>query len=233
VKKLLACDNLDAFYGDFQALFGVDFYLNKGETVAIIGSNGASKSTFLKSIMGIIPVKKDSIVYKNKSIGSESTYSINRKGITMVPEGRKLFPSLNVEENLLIGTQSQRQGNWNLESIYALFPILKEKRLIPSTSLSGGQQQMVAIGRGLMSNPAILMLDEVSLGLAPVIVKDIYKALPLIKKEGTTIIIVEQDIKQALSVSDRVYCFQEGKVSLEGKPNDLNHDQISQAYFGV
>jgi len=231
--KLLTCNNLDAFYGDFQALFGVNFYLNKGETVAIIGSNGASKSTFLKSIMGMIPVKKDSIVYKNKSIGSESTYSINRNGITMVPEGRKLFPSLNVEDNLLIGAQSQREGNWNLESVYELFPILKEKRLIPSTSLSGGQQQMVAIGRGLMSNPDILMLDEVSLGLAPIIVKDIYKALPLIKKEGTTIIIVEQDIKQALSVSDRVYCFQEGKVSLEGKPNDLNHDQISQAYFGV
>ncbi|RLA63749.1 MAG: ABC transporter ATP-binding protein [Epsilonproteobacteria bacterium] len=231
--KLLTCNNLDAFYGDFQALFGIDFYLNKGETVAIIGSNGASKSTFLKSIMGIIPVRKDAIVYENKSIGGESTHSINRRGITLVPEGRKLFPSLNVEENLLIGTQSQREGTWNLESIYKLFPILKEKRLIPSSSLSGGQQQMVAIGRGLMSNPSILMLDEVSLGLAPVIVKDIYKVLPLIKKEGTTILLVEQDIKQALSVSDRVYCFQEGKISLEGKPRDLNHDQISQAYFGV
>jgi branched-chain amino acid transport system ATP-binding protein len=231
--KLLTCNNLDAFYGDFQALFSVDFYLNKGETVAIIGSNGASKSTFLRSIMGIIPVTKDSIVYDDQSIGGKSTFSINRIGITMVPEGRKLFPSLNVEENLLIGGQSQREGSWNLESVYELFPILKEKRLIPSTSLSGGQQQMVAIGRGLMSNPTILMLDEVSLGLAPVIVKDIYKALPLIKKEGTTIIIVEQDIKQALSVSDRVYCFQEGRVSLEGKPDDLNHDQITQAYFGV
>jgi branched-chain amino acid transport system ATP-binding protein len=144
--SLLVCHNLNAFYGDFQAIFDVDFYINEGETVAIIGSNGASKSTFLKSIMGILPVEKDAIVYEGSSIGGLAIHNINRQGITMVPEGRKLFSSLNVEENLLIGTQSQNRGKWNLERIYALFPILKEKRSIPATSLSGGQQQMVAIG---------------------------------------------------------------------------------------
>jgi len=231
--SLLTCHNLNAYYGDFQALFNVDFYINEGETVAIIGSNGAGKSTFLKTIIGILPVEKNEIVYAGNGIGGLESHNISRQGITMVPEGRKLFPSLTVEENLLIGTQSQNIGEWNLERVYALFPILKEKSSLPSTSLSGGQQQMVAIGRGLMSNPKILMLDEVSLGLAPVIIKDIYEAIPAIKAEGITIILVEQDINQALKVSDRVYCFQEGKVSLEGKPDTLSHEQISHAYFGV
>lgn len=231
--SLLECKHLNAFYGDFQAIFDLDFYINTGETVAIIGSNGASKSTFLKTIMGILSVEKNSIMYEGRNIGGLETHDINRQGITLVPEGRKLFPSLNVEENLLIGSQSRNQGIWNLESIYELFPLLKEKRLFPSTSLSGGQQQMVAIGRGLMSNPKILMLDEVSLGLAPVIIKDIYASFLAIKDEGTTIILVEQDINQALKVADRVYCFQEGRVSLEGAPDTLSHEQISQAYFGV
>lgn len=231
--SLLECKHLNSFYGDFQAIFDLDFYINTGETVAIIGSNGASKSTFLKTIMGILSVEKNSIMYEGRNIGGLATHDINHQGITLVPEGRKLFPSLNVEENLLIGSQSRNQGIWNLESIYELFPLLKEKRLFPSTSLSGGQQQMVAIGRGLMSNPKILMLDEVSLGLAPVIIKDIYASFLAIKDEGTTIILVEQDINQALKVADRVYCFQEGRVSLEGAPDTLSHEQISQAYFGV
>ena len=231
--NILKCKNLIAKYGDFQALFGIDFELNEGETVAIIGSNGAGKSTFLKSLTGLISVENSSVELYGENIGGFEADVINKLGIALVPEGRKLFPSLTVEENLLIGKESKREGEWNLEKIYELFPILKERRLSPGTALSGGQQQMVAIGRGLMSNPKILLCDEISLGLAPVIVKDIYAIFPQIKKQGISIVIVEQDINQALKVSDRVYCFQEGHVSLQGNPNELSHDEISAAYFGV
>lgn len=231
--SILKCKNLVAKYGDFQALFGIDFCLEEGETVAIIGSNGAGKSTFLKSITGLISVENSSVELYGGNIGGLEADIINKLGIALVPEGRRLFPSLTVEENLLIGKESKREGEWNLEKIYELFPILKERRLSPGTALSGGQQQMVAIGRGLMSNPKVLLCDEISLGLAPVIVKDIYAIFPQIKKQGISIVIVEQDINQALKVSDRVYCFQEGRVSLQGKPNELSHDEISQAYFGV
>lgn len=230
--NILTCKNLIAKYGDFQALFGIDFYLNAGETVAIIGSNGAGKSTFLKSITGVISVDDNSITLDDKNIGGLSADIINKLGIALVPEGRKLFPSLTVEENLLMGSESNRSGEWNLETIYELFPILKERRSSPGTALSGGQQQMVAIGRGLMSNPRILLCDEISLGLAPVIVRDIYAIFPKIKKQGISIVIVEQDINQAMKVADRVYCFQEGKVTLHGKPDELSHDKISAAYFG-
>lgn len=231
--SILKCQNLIAKYGDFQALFGINFELNEGETVCIIGSNGAGKSTFLKSLTGIISVQDDSIIFDNKNIGGTSADEITKLGIAMVPEGRRLFPSLSVEENLLIGTESNREGYWNLEKIYNIFPILKERRLSAGTALSGGQQQMVAIGRALMSNPKVLLCDEISLGLAPVVVKDIYAIFPEIKKQGISIVIVEQDINQALKVSDRVYCFQEGRVSLEGKPDELSRDEISKAYFGV
>lgn len=231
--SILECKNLIAKYGDFQALFGIDFKLDMGETVAIIGSNGAGKSTFLKSITGLISVENNSVVLEENSIGGLEADEITKLGIAMVPEGRRLFPSLTVEENLLIGQESKREGPWNLEKVYEIFPILKERRNSPGTALSGGQQQMVAIGRGLMSNPKVLLCDEISLGLAPVIVKDIYAIFPKIKSQGISIVIVEQDINQALSVSDRVYCFQEGRVSLQGSPEELTHDEISQAYFGV
>jgi branched-chain amino acid transport system ATP-binding protein len=231
--SILECKKLIAKYGDFQALYGIDFYLDEGETVCIIGSNGAGKSTFLKSLTGLVSVENDSISLNDKNIGGFSADDIAKLGIAMVPEGRRLFPSLSVEENLLIGKESKRDGEWNLEKVYEIFPILKERRLSPGTALSGGQQQMVAIGRALMSNPKILLCDEISLGLAPVIVKDIYAIFPQIKKQGISIVIVEQDINQAMKVSDRVYCFQEGRVSLEGKPNELTHDEISKAYFGV
>jgi branched-chain amino acid transport system ATP-binding protein len=202
--SILTCKNLIAKYGDFQALFGIDFHLDEGETVAIIGSNGAGKSTFLKSIMGVISVENSSITLDDKNIGGLSSDVINKLGIALVPEGRKLFPSLTVEENLLMGAESKREGEWNLEKIYELFPILKERRNTPGTALSGGQQQMVSIGRGLMSNPKILLCDEISLGLAPVIVKDIYAIFPQIKKQEICIVIVEQDINKAMKVSDRV-----------------------------
>jgi branched-chain amino acid transport system ATP-binding protein len=230
---ILECKNLIAKYGDFQALFGIDFYIDEYETVSIIGSNGAGKSTFLKAIVGLVDVENSSILLNYANIVGLETDKIARLGIALVPEGRKLFPSLSVEENLLIGQESKRKGQWDLEKIYKLFPILKERRLSPGTALSGGQQQMVAIGRALMSNPKILLCDEISLGLAPVIVKNIYSVFTEIRKQGVSVIIVEQDIKQAMKVANRVYCFQEGRISLQGNPNELSIDEISKAYFGM
>jgi len=230
---LLAVRQLTAHYGDFQALFGIDFGVAEGETVAVIGANGAGKSTFLRALAGLIATARDSVVFAGRAIGGELAHRVVALGLALVPEGRRLFPSLTVEENLLIGAYAGRPGPWHLERIYALFPILAERRKLPATMLSGGQQQMVAIGRALMSNPRLLLCDEISLGLAPVIVKDIYAALPGIKAEGTSIVVVEQDVGQALQAADRLYCFQEGRIALEGAPRQLTREQIALAYFGV
>ena len=231
---LLETHGLTAFYGDFQALFGVDLALNEGETVAVIGANGSGKSTLLRSISGLIRNEPGHIRYDNAEIGALPAPDVVRLGIAMVPEGRRLFPSLSVEENLLIGKYG-RSGNgvWTLDAIYDLFPVLKERRHGPGTALSGGQQQMVAIGRGLMSNPRVLLCDEISLGLAPVVVKDIYAAFPKIRATGAAIVIVEQDIGQALKVADRVYCMMEGRVTLTGTPATLSREDIHAAYFGA
>lgn len=230
--SLLEVKNLDAFYGDFQALFGIDFEIEEGEAVAIIGANGAGKSTFLRSITGLVANTADMVSYRDVNISGHSASDIVGQGIAMVPEGRKLFPSLSVEENLLIGGYSQRPGTWSLERVYKMFPILNERRNVPGTALSGGEQQMTAIGRALMANPDLLLFDELSLGLAPIIINNIYESIPAIKEEGVTLLLVEQDINQALEVADRVYCFQEGRVSLSGTPNDLTKDSIAAAYFG-
>ena len=230
---LLQTRGLEARYGDFQALFGIDLEVGLGETIAIIGANGAGKTTSMRSVTGMLPVSADQVLHEGDPIGGLEPFDIVRRGIAMVPEGRQIFPSLSVEENLLIGAEVGRKGKWNLEAVYGLFPILAEKRRNGGTELSGGQQQMVAIGRALMSNPSLLLCDELSLGLAPIVIKDIYDALPAIKAEGTSVIVVEQDIRQALAVADRVYCLQEGRVSLTGKPGDLTQDQITAAYFGM
>jgi len=230
---LLQTRGLTAFYGDFQALYGIDTTLEKGETIAIIGANGAGKSTFLKAIAGLIHGTADSVLLDGSPIGARPAADIVKLGIALVPEGRRLFPSLNVEENLLIGGYGRKApGPWTLDRVYAMFPILKERRVSATPTLSGGQQQMAAIGRALMSNPRILLCDEISLGLAPIIIADIYAALPQIKAEGTSVVLVEQDIVQAMKVADRVYCFQEGRLSLTGRPRDLTRDQIHRAYFG-
>ena len=230
---LLQTRGLTAFYGDFKALYGIDTTLEKGETIAIIGANGAGKSTFLKAIAGLIHGAADSVLLDGAPIGARPAADIVKLGIALVPEGRRLFPSLNVEENLLIGGYGRKApGPWTLARVYALFPILKERRASTTPTLSGGQQQMAAIGRALMSNPRILLCDEISLGLAPIIIADIYAALPQIKAEGTSVVLVEQDIVQAMKVADRVYCFQEGRLSLTGRPRDLTRDQIHRAYFG-
>ncbi|QFT30937.1 High-affinity branched-chain amino acid transport ATP-binding protein LivF [Labrenzia sp. THAF82] len=230
---LLSTQALEAYYGDFQALFGISIDVFPGEVIAIIGANGAGKTTLMRSITGLIRNQPDMVLWNGEAIGSRRADQVAAAGIAMVPEGRQLFQSLSVEENLIIGGQMGRKGPWSLEKVFELFPILKERRNVPSTALSGGQQQMVAIGRALMSNPQILLFDEISLGLAPIIIKSIYQALPNIIGEGMSAIIVEQDIAKALSVSSRVYCLQEGRISLEGRPETLNRDDISAAYFGV
>ncbi|WP_062479589.1 ABC transporter ATP-binding protein [Variovorax boronicumulans] len=233
MSALLDTHGLQAFYGDAQALFGIDFTLSAGELVAVIGANGAGKSTFLKSLTGLLRAPFDAIRFKGEPIGGLPPGEIVRRGLAMVPEGRRLFPSLSVEENLLMGATPRRAGPWNLQRLYGLFPILAEKRRQPATSLSGGQQQMVALGRALMSNPELLLCDELSLGLAPVVIREIYAAMPAITGEGMTVVIVEQDVRMARQVSQRVYCFQDGRVSLTGRSDELTPEQISQAYFGI
>ena len=230
---LLQTQGLTAFYGDAQALFGIDFEVGEAEVVAIIGANGAGKSTFMKCAAGLVRAAREQLRYKGEAIGGLPPGEIVKRGIALVPEGRRLFPSLSVEENLLMGAFARRAGPWSLQRLFGLFPILEQKRAAPSTSLSGGQQQMVAIGRALMSNPTLLLCDELSLGLAPIVIKEIYDAMPAICAEGMTVVIVEQDVSTALRVAQRIYCFQEGRVSLQGAPGQLTREQISAAYFGI
>ena len=232
-EPMLATHDLTAFYGDFQALFGIDVHVARGETVAIIGANGAGKSTFLRSVVGQLASAREQVTFEGEPIGHLPAHEIVRRGVALVPEGRLLFPSLSVEENLRLGAYGKRAGPWRIERVQELFPILRERRATPSTALSGGEQQMCAIGRALMSNPTLLLCDELSLGLAPVIIRQIYAVLPVIVAEGTTVVVVEQDINQALDVADRVYCFQEGRVSLQGRPGELSREDVATAYFGV
>jgi branched-chain amino acid transport system ATP-binding protein len=230
---LLSVENLEAWYGDAKVLHGLTFDLKKGEVLSLIGSNGAGKSTLLKCICGLLSKKTGAIQFNGEAINARSANEIVAKGIALVPEGRRLFPSLSVEENLILGGQVKRTGPWNLDAVYALFPILKEKRNAPSTSLSGGQQQMVAIGRGLMSNPELILLDELSLGLAPIVIKDIYAMLPKIVGNGMTAILVEQDVTRALQSAQHFLCIQEGEISLAGAPKAYTREEITAAYFGM
>ena len=233
MTRLLETRGLTAHYGDFQALFGIDLAMDAGETVAIIGANGAGKSTFLRALTGLHPTKGQDIRFDGQQIAGRAGDAIHKAGLALVPEGRRLFPSLSVEENLLIGAAGKRKGPWSLREVYDLFPDLVAKKNNPGTALSGGQQQMVAIGRALMSNPKLLLCDEISLGLAPKIIKDIYEAVPQIRDRGTSILVVEQDVSQAMAVADRVFCFMEGRVTLSGAPSELSRDRIAKAYFGM
>jgi branched-chain amino acid transport system ATP-binding protein len=231
--SLLEVRGLTAFYGDFQALFGVSLSVARGEVVAVIGANGAGKSTLLKSIAGLMPARRDAIVFGGEPIGDLPAHRVVARGIALVPEGRRLFPSLTVEENLLIGAQARRTGPWTIERIFDLFPRLAERRSLSSTALSGGEQQMVALGRALMSNPKLLLCDEISLGLAPIVIRDIYARLPSITAEGTSLVIVEQDIAQALAAASQVYCLQEGRVAFAGAACEATREAVAAAYFGV
>ncbi|HEX4556768.1 MAG TPA: ABC transporter ATP-binding protein [Xanthobacteraceae bacterium] len=230
---LLEVRGLTAFYGDFQALFGISIAVASRQVVAIIGANGAGKSTLLKSIAGLMPARRDAIMFDGAPIGDLPAHAIVARGIALVPEGRRLFASLSVEENLLIGGQLRRPGPWTLDRIYALFPALAQRRNFPSMALSGGEQQMVALGRALMSNPRLLLCDEISLGLAPIVIRDIYARLPSIVAEGTSLVIVEQDIAQALAAADTVYCLQEGRVAFEGAARAATREAVAAAYFGI
>lgn len=230
---LLRTQSLSAFYGDFQALFDVNVTIEQGETVAVIGANGAGKTTLLRAISGALATAPESVVFDGQPIGRKTPHEIVRLGIAMVPEGRRLFPSLSVEENLLLGTHSERSGPWTLKRVYQLFPRLHELRRLPAPSLSGGQQQMAAVGRALMSNPRLLLCDELSLGLAPVVIRDIYETLNAITAEGTTIVLVEQDINRALDASVRFYCLQEGRLALTAPTKGFDRAAITAAYFGL
>jgi len=229
---LLEIEDLKSGYGPITALFGVSLSVNEGETLALIGANGAGKTTLLRSITGLIAPDEGAIRYDGQSIGGQSAHVIAAKGIAMVPEGRRLFPSLTVEENILMGTCTGRPGPWTLEKIYTLFPILEERKAHLGTMLSGGQQQMVAVSRALMANPKLLLCDELSLGLAPIIVQDIYKTLETVSASGVSLIVVEQDINQAIAASDNFLCVREGEIVLSGTKESANRKEIAQAYFG-
>ena len=230
---LLEVENVDCFYGDFQALFGVSLEVAEGETVAIIGANGAGKSTLLASVAGLLRPASGQVRFDGAPVGQLPAYRRVAAGIALVPEGRRIFPSLTVEENLRIGGHRRRPGPWGLRQIYELFPALDALSGRWGGTLSGGEQQMCAIGRALMGNPRLVLFDELSLGLAPKIIKAIYGTIGAISLQGTTVVLVEQDIGQALAAADRAYCLLEGRVSLHGPTAELTREHVVEAYFGV
>lgn len=234
---ILSTHALSAGYGDFQALFGVDFHMNEGEVISLIGANGAGKSTFLKSILGLIPAARNMVRFQGQEVGGTPAHMMVRKGLAMVPEGRRLFVGMSVEDNMRVAIDNARvpepDGQWSREKLFELFPILGEKRKQPVEDLSGGQQQMVAISRALLSQPRVLLCDEISLGLAPKVIREIYAALPEITAAGTAILLVEQDVSLAKKASNRLYCMLEGRITLSGASDDISRDAIAQAYFGA
>jgi len=233
---ILKIDHIDVFYGDFHALWDVSLEISKGDIVSIIGSNGAGKSTLMYTIAGQHVPAQGTIEFKGDRIDGRGPHLSVGKGIALVPEGRRVFPRLTVYDNLIIGAYTPRARaniDQNLKKIYELFPILAERTNQRSITLSGGEQQMLAIGRALMSEPELLLCDEISLGLAPVIIKSIYKRLELISKQGITIALVEQDVKRSLRIADYAYVMLEGKIALQGKAADLGEEQVKKAYFGM
>lgn len=231
--NLLTVESIDVHYGDFQALYGLSLHVQEGETLAVIGANGAGKSTLMKTLAGLMTPTSGTITFEARDITAVPSHKRVPMGIALTPEGRRIFPSLTVEENLKVGAHSRREGPWTLASVYEAFPLVADRRDRVGVNLSGGEQQATAIGRALMSNPRLLMLDEVSLGLAPVVVEQIYAAMPAITGNGTTVLLVEQDVNQALRVADRVQCLLEGRTVLEGTADSLSRDDIASAYFGI
>jgi len=229
----LSLEELRVGYDEADVLSGVSLLVRPGEITCILGVNGAGKSTLIRAILSLTPPRSGRVLHDGEEITGWPTHRIISRGIACIPEGRKVFPKMTVQENLLIGGQSRRAGPWTLTRVYELFPVLAERRNLPAPALSGGQQQMAAIGRALMSNPRLLLCDEISLGLAPIVVRDIYARLPQITAEGLSLVIVEQDIVQALRAASHVYCLQEGRVALQGAARDLTREKISAAYFGV
>jgi len=233
MSALLEVEQLVATYGDFTALHGLDVRVEEGETLAVIGANGAGKSTLLKAIAGLMATRSGQVRLAGERIDELPAHKRVRRGVALTPEGRRVFVSLTVEENLLVGGHARRPGPWDLRAVYDAFPLLLDRRTRRGGFLSGGEQQACAIGRALMSNPRLLLLDEVSLGLAPVVIADIYAALPTITGRGTTVLIVEQDLSQALAVADRVQCLLEGRTVLDAPASSVTHEQVAAAYFGL
>jgi branched-chain amino acid transport system ATP-binding protein len=230
---LLAVEKLSVLYGAFQAVYDVDLSVSEGEIVSIIGANGAGKSSFLKALVRQAGRVTGLTRFAGEDLSAFATRDIVAKGVALVPEGRKLFPSLTVFENLRIGWELGRKGEIGFDQVYEWFPVLLERRDQRARELSGGQQQMVALGRALLANPRLLLCDEISLGLAPLVVNELYRIIPRVRDRGVSVIVVEQDISRSLAVADRFYCFLEGEVSLSGRPEDADRETIMQHYFGA
>lgn len=230
---LLKVDGLDCRYGLLQAVRDVSFEVEQGETLALIGANGAGKTTLLRALAGAHRPHAGRVIFDGVDVTRLPAHRRVALGIALVPEGRRLFPSLTVEENLRVAAAGSRRGRWNLDAVLEAFPLLQPRRKMPAATLSGGEQQAVAIGRALMSNPRLLLLDEVSLGLAPLVVEAVYRSLANVISEGATVLLVEQDLTRALRVAGRVICLLEGRVVLEGDARSLDRDRVVGAYFGL
>jgi branched-chain amino acid transport system ATP-binding protein len=236
-RKVLEIMDIDVFYGDVQVIWDVSFEVKEGEVVALIGANGAGKSTTLKTVSGILRPRKGEILFRGAPIHKVEAYKLIEMGIALCPEARRLFVEMTVEENLDMGSlkgEAKKKRQNTKEMVFELFPRLRERRKQLAGTLSGGEQQMVAIGRGLMSLPKLLMFDEPSLGLAPILVREIFNVIKRIREEGTTVLIVEQNVKQTLAVADRAYVLESGKLVMQGAGAALLHDEhVRAAYLGV
>jgi branched-chain amino acid transport system ATP-binding protein len=229
---MLSVEGLEARHGLLHAVRDVSLEVSEGETVAIVGANGAGKTTLLRALAGAHRPSAGRVVVAGEDVTRLPAHRRVKRGIALVPEGRRLFPDLTVEENLRVAAGVRRPGRWDVDSVLEVFPLLKPRRHARAASLSGGEQQATAIGRALMSNPRVLLLDEVSLGLAPVVVDVVYRSLAELLDTGTTVLLVEQDLSRALAVADRVVCMLEGRFVLEGTPGELTREQVMEAYFG-
>ena len=230
---LLEISALTACHGLLEAVRNVSFSLEKGETLALVGANGAGKTTLLRTLAGAHRAAEGRIEFAGSDVTNLPSHERAAAGIALVPEGRRLFARMTVEENLLLARATGRTGPWTIEAVFEAFPNLRERRRSRAGSLSGGEQQATAIGRALMANPELLLLDEVSLGLSPLVVDRVYRQLKSLMVRGATIILVEQDLNRALSVADRVICMLEGRVALEGRATELTRPQVTDAYFGL
>jgi len=233
---MLKIENLVVSYGGIEALKGISMEVEEGKIVTLVGANGAGKSTTLRSIVGLVKPKNGTITYKGKNLLNEKTQNIVRKGITLVPEGRRVFPNLTVKENLKIGAFTRtntKEVNKDLDFVYSIFPILKERNWQLAGTLSGGEQQMLAVGRALMSRPKLLMMDEPSLGLAPLIVKEIFGIIEEIHRQGVTILLIEQNANAALHIADVGYVMETGRITLKGSGRELlENEDVKAAYLG-
>jgi branched-chain amino acid transport system ATP-binding protein len=231
--SLLAVERLEARHGLLQAVRGVSFAIEKGETIALVGANGAGKTTLLRAIAGAHRLSGGRVLFKDADVSTSSSYSRAAMGIALVPEGRRLFTRMTVEENLLLARSVGRAGPWTLDAVMNAFPNLKERRRALAGSLSGGEQQATAIGRALMTNPEVILLDEVSLGLSPLVVDRVYAQLEALKASGVAIVLVEQDLKRAMATASRTICMLEGAIAIEGATSQLTRESVTAAYFGL